>query len=151
MKYFYRITKYFNYLSNGHLSDDGWSSFSDVGKKISFEQYLEIEKQYIDTILAICKYNNIGYLKISKLWTNTKTYNLKNKDLISIKDLPNIISCILREDIWCKLVHRKCQFHFGYDFYMYCISQQDLFEFLKNNSKLNIEKYKSPYYRRNNL
>lgn len=152
MKYSYRITKYFKYTKQGFLADDGWSSFSDIDlNRVSQEEYLNIEQKYISAVILICQYLGVGYLQVSKLWNYNKKSRFRNKDLISLKDFPSFIQGILREEYWCKLIHPKCQFHFGYDFYMYCVSNTDLFELLTKNSQLHIEKFKSPYYKKNNL
>ncbi|WP_303817260.1 hypothetical protein [Actinobacillus minor] len=151
MKYSYRITRYFKYSENGYLTDDGWTSYCDVGKSVSLAEYLNSEEQYISTIINICKHLNIGCLRVSKLCNSFEKSTVKNKELISLSNLPEVLRGILREEFWCKLVHKKCQFHFGYDGYMYCVSEIDLFEFLIKISKLHIEKYPSPYYRKNNL
>ena len=62
------------------------------------------------------------------------------------RDLVKLLKLILREKIWCKLCSRNCEFHFGYDYYLYCICNKDLYRFFDTSSMiLNIEKYISPY------
>ncbi|HGO5855727.1 hypothetical protein ACJ7Z2_05195 [Mannheimia glucosida] len=141
----YRITKYFNYNIDGFLADDGWSSFSDVPEKISLEEYLKIEQQYIYTILAVCKQLNIEYLRIKQLSDSNKKSGYRNRQKIKLSDLPIFLKGLLRENYWCKLTHFKCEFHFGYDYYLYCIAQADLFHFLNEQSELHIERFISPY------
>lgn len=141
----YRITKYFSYNHEGFLADDGWSSFSDVPEKVSLSDYLNVEKQYIQTILAICKQHNIEFLRIKQLSDRHKKSGYRNRQKVKLMDLPLFLAGLLRENYWCKLTHFKCEFHFGYDYYLYCISQADLFDFLTENSPLHIECFDSPY------
>lgn len=80
------------------------------------------------------------------------------------KDLPNIVSegmelnimsaqvatsLILRDLFWCKLVSgNKLQIHFGFDFYMYIVSENKCFPLinrLRAHSKLFIEEFPSPF------
>lgn len=147
MKYInsYRITKYFTYTNAGFLADDGWSSYSDVPDKITLEQYLKVEQQYIQIILDICKTQNIHFLRIKQLSDWQKKSPYRNRHKIPLAHLPEFLRGLLRENYWCKLTHFKCEFHFGYDYYLYCLSQEDLFDFIQSVSPLNIERFKSPY------
>lgn len=153
LKYSYRITKYFEYTPCGRFltsNENDWTSYCEVPKKVSLEEYLITEQKYIDIVLSVCKRYGIGCLRVSKKdpFSNVP---YRNKDLISFKDLPDFIRGILREEFWCKLKHKKCEFHFGYDYYMYCVAESDIFSFLKDNSTLHIERYPSPYRRKNGL
>lgn len=81
-----------------------------------------------------------------------------------LRDMPNAItegmtlrepeimavsSLILRDVFWCKLVSKtNLQIHFGFDYYMYIVSDQDcsaLISILKRESNLYIEEHPSPY------
>lgn len=58
-----------------------------------------------------------------------KKSGYRNRQKVKLMDLPLFLAGLLRENYWCKLTHFKCEFHFGYDYYLYCISQADLFDF----------------------
>ena len=123
-------------------------SFSDVGKGIvSLNKYTKIESEYICLILKICKLHKIKYLKIKELdnFNHLKQYS-NNQKITNEEDLIKLLKLILREKIWCKLCSRNCEFHFGYDYYLYCICNKDLYCFFNTSSTtFNIEKYISPY------
>lgn len=147
MKNSYRITKYKKYNSEGFLCSDTWSSFYDIREKTTLEEYLKVEKEYIKIIKKVCEYLNIGHLVISDLEINEKDFSkIKNNEKISSTQIDDIVKAILREKIWCKLKSKICEFHFGYDMYMYCVTDIDIFQFLKDNANiLNIEAFNSPY------
>lgn len=152
MKFSYRITKYHKYSNEDKkilcTSPEEWTSFSDVGKGIvSLNEYTKIESEYICLILKICKLHKIKSLKIKELdnFNNLKQYS-NNQKITNEEDLIKLLKLILREKIWCKLCSRNCEFHFGYDYYLYCICNKDLYCFFYTSSTtLNIEKYISPY------
>ena len=147
MKNSYRITKYKKYNSEGFLCSDTWSSFYDIGEKTTLEEYLKVEKEYIEIIKKICKHLNIDHLVISDIEINEKDFSkIKNTDEISSIQIDDIVKAIFREKVWCKLKSKICEFHFGYDMYMYCVTDIDIFQFLKDNANiLNIEAFNSPY------
>lgn len=152
MKFSYRITKYHKYSNEDKkilcTSPEEWTSFSDVGKGlVSLNEYTKIESEYICLILKICKLHKIKSLKIKELdnFNHLKQYS-NNQKITNEEDLIKLLKLILREKIWCKLCSRNCEFHFGYDYYLYCICNKDLYCFFNTSSTtLNIEKYISPY------
>ena len=141
----YRISKY--NPKNKNLQNT-WSSYSDIGKiyngKIfTVEEYLLMEKNYINLILFILKENNIKNIKLEKLeivfsiqelnkmLNDSGLFlsledinlinNLKNNKIFTFYELPRLIRLILRECFWGVLVSKnsKCIIEFGYDYYMY--------------------------------
>ncbi|WP_225315086.1 hypothetical protein [Neisseria zalophi] len=130
MKYSFRITKYKIYGDDKktlYSLPDEWTSFFDVEKGIvSMKEYKRVELEYINIILKICELLNVKCLKIKALsiYSNIKAY--KNNQHIDIKKLPKLLELILREDMWCKLCSRNCQFHFGYDYYLYAVCNKDI-------------------------
>jgi hypothetical protein len=58
----YRITKYDPTLrdENGRYTREEWTSFSQVGGAVSFEEYVRVEKAYIDTALAFLREDKVG-------------------------------------------------------------------------------------------
>lgn len=152
MKFSYRITKYHKCLQEDKRilcsPPKEWTSFADVGKGIvSLDEYMKTESKYIRLILEICKLHKVKSLKIKELdnFNHLKQYS-SNQKISNEIELIELLKLILREKIWCKLCSRNCEFHFGYDYYLYCICNKDLYCFFDIPSiMLNIEKYISPY------
>lgn len=149
MKHSYRITKYWQYDSEGFLTSppQEWTSFHDIKKgKGTLDDYLKTENEYLDTIYNICNHLNINSLTIKDLSNFNQLKGYKKWQKLNIKDAQNLARLILREEIWCKLHCEKCEFHFGYDYYMYCVCNENLIDFFKSRKTfLNIEEFKSPY------
>jgi hypothetical protein len=152
MKFSYRITKYHSYFdtNNKILSSQPreWTSFCDVENgMVSLEEYEKIESEYIRIILEICKFVDIRYLKIKELENFNHLKEYKNNQRIYIENnLTELLKLILREKISCKLWNRNCEFHFGYDYYLYCVCNKDLTKlFNELRTFLNIENFISPY------
>ncbi|NDL01547.1 hypothetical protein [Photorhabdus bodei] len=148
MKYSYRITKYTNIKENGDIfsSYNEWAGFFDIGQKVEKDEYEKIENQYIDYVINLCHCLKIKLLRIKELEVNIDEVSYLDGESIDISQLRNIIQSILREDIWCKLISDQCEFHFGYDFYMYFVSKIDPQECIdKINTLLTVQRYRSPY------
>ncbi|MDE9541209.1 hypothetical protein [Xenorhabdus bovienii] len=148
MKYSYRITKYTNINENGDVfsGSDEWTSFFDIGQKVEQDEYDKVENQYIDYAVNLCHCLRVNSLIIKGLEVNVNEASYFDGESIDINRLRNVIRSILREDIWCKLISDKCEFHFGYDFYMYFVSKIDPQECIeKINTLLTVQKYRSPY------
>lgn len=148
MKYSYRITKYtqIDELGRGHSSPNEWTSFYDIGNKVTESEYKKVEQKYIDYILDACNCLGVKSLEIQGLELNVDKYKYAEGSIIQLSEIKELVQSILREYIWCKLISNECEFHFGYDFYMYflfnacsekCIAQ------IKTD--LTVQKYKSPY------
>lgn len=105
--------------------DGHWTSFHDIGKLVSKEEYLKVEKAYIDTIISICTCLGIKKLIVSDLEIYGEGSTYVNNEEIGIKDVRIIAKAILRESIWCKLKSPNIEFHFGYDYYMYFLSKSN--------------------------
>lgn len=148
MEYSYRIVKYTNINENGDICShpDEWTSFFDVGQKVEESEYEKVEVQYINYVLELCDCLKINSLNINDLSVNVERSSYFEGQSIYISQLGDVIRSILREDIWCKLVSDRCEFHFGYDFYMYFVSKIEPLECIsKIETKLTVQKYKSPY------
>ena len=144
MKYSYRITKY-DPLGNECLNSE-WTSFFDIGKSVSEEEYLLTETNYVETVVAICQCLGVSVLIISNLEINSEGEPYTEGQSIEVDRLAPVLKAILREKIWCKLKSASCEFHFGYDYYMYLISETDAaLCFPKERSKLFFEAFLSPY------
>ncbi|MCT4646130.1 MAG: hypothetical protein N4A74_14180 [Carboxylicivirga sp.] len=135
----YRITKYHHNKLTNH---EEWTSISDIGKtfdgvKLSKEEYLKIEKNYIDAcILLFDDFKSDGILikELDKIAYGTdgldELYNdgllslykvLDENKRLSRSNFVLALQLVLRENIWCKMsdVNNSFLIEFGYDYYMY--------------------------------
>ncbi len=159
--YSWRITKYNPAKRNesGHYTDlDEWTCFSEIGKKLTMDEYLDIEKRYIDAIMIVMDEMNIDSLFIeslelypeeitvqdarefiSKLWVGKKINKL---------EIQGIAQLTLRNAVWCKLRLRNRFFvHFGYDYYMFIGVSDSCSKALEKIKSIGlyVEDYDSPY------
>lgn len=132
--HYWRITKY-NPLyrdDKGDYTKDEWTSYSDIGKTfqgkiLTLEEYLKIEKAYIQAVLLFMKCLNLTLLRISclekdgrrpkKITTDNNIEIINNQD-VNAETIKHIIQLILRDKIWCKFKAKDLQVRFGHDFYM---------------------------------
>ncbi|WP_411705595.1 hypothetical protein [Edaphovirga cremea] len=150
MLYSYRVTKYFQSDINNNLISvkNEWTSFSDVGVSVTMENYVKIEKSYLEVISSLCSYLKVDKLQVFDLECFDDLSLIADGQLLTIEEATVLASRVLREEIWCKLISSSIEFHFGYDFYMYVVSNVDLSQFLSKincNEILNIHEYMSPY------
>ncbi len=164
----YRITKYNPKYRNelGHFIRGDWTSYNDIGKicndvLITYEDYLKVENQYINTIVEIMsslKMNEISLVEREK--NHTKLYDkkttkemkrlnrkLKRRNAVFISEIPDLCRLILREYAWAKIESKKMFVHFCYDYYMY-IGLEEQYEYVIDKVKyigLFIEQMESPY------
>ncbi len=160
------ITKYNpkNYDSAGAYLIDEWTSYSDIGKGIdpvanallSKEGYLEVEGNYISAVKMFMTEVNAKKIKVIELYKISDADDfdkyddkvlfdfyteLKEKEY-SISSLHIIMQLILREYMQAsiQLVTPKMDstVYFGYDYYMYFVS--DTFDF--NNLQKELIKYR---------
>lgn len=160
MKWF-RISKYdpaFRDIDGKYLKKD-WTSFTDIGKeyggnKLTVDQYIEVEDQYISFLL--CLFDLLDVQKIQITETENEILNSDNEyqfpEILNDRNtIIDVIRNILREKIWGKLISKnKIEIHFGYDFYMYVgISKnfdKNVSACQKNKDNIFIEKIDtSPY------
>ncbi|WP_024549757.1 hypothetical protein [Siccibacter turicensis] len=147
MKLSYRITKY----KDKHDDDcyyshaQEWSSFFDVGSKVSLQEYIAVEDSYIDFLIAACRYYQVTSLQIVGLEVYEST-EYKDMSIVDIDSVPQVVRDILREKIWAKLVAPYLEFHFGYDFYMYFLCEDNKEMFISTvDTPLTVDAYISPY------
>jgi len=172
MYYSWRITKFdpkFRDKYGRYIKND-WTSISDVNKVVngqilSFESYLHVEDKYVQAVLDFSKYFSVPSLKIVGLekysetlkvsnerWYTEelkKVYSLIEEGLdVSNENIEYVCKLILRNDLWCKLEYEKRMFiHFGYDYYMYIVSDgynEELLNKISDNG-LFVEQMVSPY------
>ena len=93
-----------------------------MGKKLSLEEYLEIEKRHIDCAFDIitqsqCKYLTIGYV------ADYDNIGYRYKDRIPVERASKLLRDMLRSKVFCVLVNlrRKVVIYVSYDYYMYAL------------------------------
>lgn len=150
--YFWRITKY-----KPGTNADEWTSVSDVGKVydgkvFEWKEYLRIENLYLNAIQLIAKLNMVSFFEISNLELlqdpGILPYNITDHSTVNLESALAISQKVLREELWCKLLHNKMIIHFGYDYYMYIGSAQHSSSVLKKilDMGLFVEEKLSPYF-----
>jgi hypothetical protein len=170
----YRITKYNPKLRNelGHYSDNDWTDISDVGnvfngKSLSETEYIEVETDYITSVIKILQENNQDYLRLvsynkdlfeffinsqKKDWAylpNLKSSSLYEDKKIYLEDIAVLIKINLRAFIGMTLeIKDEFYVHFGWDLYMYigCPNISTKLRDQLNSTSIYIEDSDSPYY-----
>lgn len=148
----YRISKYNPIYRdrNGIFQNDEWTAVSDIGKnynnkEVSKEEYLEIEKKYIEALKIIMKEKGINKLIVKELekeftlsevckqleevqivLSKEERYQFREiEEDYTIGDgkVEGILKLLLREGLWCKLINVEFNFsvEVGYEYYMYVI------------------------------
>ena len=141
MKLSYRITKYTDKHNNGNYysHDQEWSSFFDVGSKVTLQEYIAVEDLYVNFLMDACKFYKVTALQIVGLEINDML-------ILDIGSIPQVVRDILREKIWAKLVSPYLEFHFGYDFYMYFLCEDYKEMFIATvDTPLTVDACISPY------
>ena len=149
----YRITKYNPvYRVNGVYTKDEWISMYDVGesfdgKTFTFEEYLAVEKSYLNVIEMVLQKLNIRKVRIKQ---GENMYSrLNNSTLRSHEEVISVARGCLREEFWCKLVSKDFFVHFGYDYYMYIganIEEEHMSEIARENGLFSELIQQSPYF-----
>lgn len=155
--YCYRITKYDPKLRNkkGYYLIDDWTSMSDIGSKFNsriftIDEYMLIEDKYIEFIKKFISINKLRLLSTHILeshnsWEQIEEYELKftgrcdkrflgvfnsisDNVEMSLEKTLVLARMILREYLWTSIKCGKNMIRFGYDYYMYFISEYDCFD-----------------------
>lgn len=129
MSYSYRITKYHTYIEGTpYLTSppEEWLDYSDVGGIVTLEDYLEVESQYVDVVLALSAM--AGITRFQKIFWKTMLMHEDEIPYIEgpIVDGPDALAEAVRHflrHMGGKLVavNGQASIHFGWDFYMYMI------------------------------
>ena len=145
----YRVTKYDpkkRDKSGRYIDQEEWTCFSEVGTKLSLEEYEKVEKKYIEAALIFQK-ENIDNLKVE----NVENHSNENIDELSkpmtIHLFKAILQNILRNKYWCTLESEKGFVHIGWDYYMYIGCEREKEDCIKETEEngLFVEKFNSPY------
>jgi len=159
--YSWRVTKYDPLnrdVDGNYLNHEEWTEFSDVGTKVSIEEYLKTEQNYINAISSFM--DEIGldrvYVIALEQWSD-EVRNQHDKEFLSkiwiekavnIQEVRELAKLTLRNAIWCKLGYKKQFFvHFGYDYYMYIGADRECMKAIDAvlQSGLFVERFESPY------
>lgn len=145
----YRISKYDPIYRdrNGIYQHDEWTAVSDIGKKyideeLSKEEYLEIEKKYIEVLKKIMKEKEINKFVVKELekeftlnevckqleeiqivLSKEERYQFREIEedyTIKYSEVDIILKLLLRELLWCRLVDIESNYsvEIGYEYYM---------------------------------
>jgi hypothetical protein len=145
----WRITKYNpkNRDEKGYYLDEKeWTCFSEIGTKVSKEDYLRTESNYINAITTFMDVLGIKklYLNALEIWSdevNTQNVSPFLSKMwvgkpISTQEIKELAKLTLRNVIWCKLSYKNKFFvHFGNDYYMYIGTNMDSSKSLSKNRR----------------
>jgi hypothetical protein len=159
--YSWRITKYDPLKRDGdgsYLDLEEWTCFSEVGTKVSMEEYQKQEEKYvhaITTFMAEMGLNRVYVIALEQ-WSDEVRNQSANEFLskiwigkaVAVQEVRKLAKLTLRNAIWCELGYKNQFFiHFGYDYYMYigaseeCVKAKEIVK----ETGLFIEDFKSPY------
>lgn len=157
----WRITKYDpknrNEIGN-YLDDKEWTCFSEVGTKLSEEEYLRTESNFINAITTFMDEMGLNkvYLNALEIWSDEVSKQNASPFLskmwvgkcVTTQEIKELAKLTLRNVIWCKLSCKKEFFvHFGYDYYMYIGANKDCHNARQKvvATGLYVEEFNSPY------
>lgn len=159
--YSWRITKYdpLKRDSDGYyLNSQEWTCFSEVGTKVSDEEYLKTEQKYLDAIRSFMRDLSLdsAYVYALEMWPNEDENTTKDRFLseiqigkaISTEEVQELARLSLRNEVWCKIgIENHFFVHFGYDFYMYIGADRNCSKAIQSvtQSGLFVEEFESPY------
>ena len=150
----YRITKYNpkNRNDQGHYLDlEEWTEYSDVGEKVSLEDYERVEAAYISSALDLVLECEPYGLRVVSLEDYQNKCPFKENDNVPQKDMETVMRSLLRGEYWCRLESDNAFVHFGWDYYMYVgvqtASPQSISRVTKR--ELYVEDFISPYHPEN--
>ena len=119
----YRITKYdprHRDSSGAYLLPDEWTSYSDVGRSVSLEEYLATEERYISTAVAFLREAGVESLEARTVDTHGSAVGAPIEGAsLGPAEWPRAFRSVLREKWWCRFESDAGFVHFGLDYYMY--------------------------------
>lgn len=145
---------------NGFYTKSEWVSFHQVGqffdnKLLTFEAYSEVEKKYIEASICFFKFHKTKKIHLKNIEKNDfANYNQKDRESlvlfyhsvtdgfqITVDELNIIVKLILRNLIWAELFDNNSEeiaLRFGYDYYMYFNSNENMDELFKSVAKIGL-------------
>src|SRR5262245_29706913 len=118
----YRITKYDPRLrdSSGRYLRDEWTSYSDVGRLVSLEEYIATEERYIEMALAFLGAAGVKNLEARGVENHRGVVAAPAEGaILAPSEWSLSFRSVLREEFWCRFESDAGFVHFGYDYYMY--------------------------------
>ena len=145
----YRITKYDPSLRNtsGAHRPDEWTSYSDVGRLVSLEEYLATEARYVKTAVALL--GEAGVRSLEALGVENRAAAAPAEGaMLAPAEWPIAFRSVLREECWCRFEAEAGFVHFGYDYYMYVgvRCQDDVAQAAALSRGRFVEPWVSPYH-----
>ena len=132
--------------------------FSEVGTKVSIEEYQVTEEKYLNAITTFMAEMGLNRVYVTALeqWSDEVRNQSANEFLskiwigkaVTIQEVRELAKLTLRNAIWCKLRYEKKFFvHFGHDYYMYIAVSKDCTEAKEvvKETGLFIGDFQSPY------
>jgi len=131
--------------------------YSQVGTQVggsilTMEEYLRVEKSYVDTAVGILAECDVQSVAIDALENNgrhqAKSFVVAEGQQLSGESLREALRSLLRGDFWCRLLDgERAYIHIGWDYYMYvavpCAGLSSIAA--ARNAGLFIEPFESPY------
>jgi hypothetical protein len=116
--------------SAGRYHKEEWISYYDIGKEfaggiLTLDEYLRVEKQYLDTIVDLVRATGETRLNVKELELRDEQRSLihipslQNGFQIEGESLLGVLQDGLREMLWCRLENENISLSFGYDYYIY--------------------------------
>ncbi len=130
------------------MDQDEWTSFSEVGTKVSREDYEAVETNYIESAIELVSGLKRIEFTICGLEDQTERSGLIEGSQIDGPEIERILRGILREEYWCRLETKEAFIHVGWDYYMYVgvpEAGDSTMERISNRG-LFVEDFTSPYH-----
>ncbi len=151
----YRVTKYDPAYrdQSGRYTRDDWIMFGQVGQEcggtvLTLGEYEWVESAYIDSALAFLREAGIGSLVAQGVENSSGSSSaLQEGARVALRELPDVMRRILREEFWCRLEAPGAFVRFGHDYYMYIgvpEACKSACEFARERA-LFVEPFESPY------
>ncbi len=118
----FRITKYNpdkRDASGAYLDHDEWTSFTEVGTKLSEKEYHAVELNYIEAAIDLVSDQQIKELTVLGLEDHNRSSNLTEGSKIEGREIEEVLRSLLREEYWCRLESEEAFIHIGWDYYMF--------------------------------
>lgn len=148
----YRITKYDPALRRAdgtYLREEEWTSFGDVGLRVSLEAYEQVEEAYLHVVAEALRGAGITSLVVRGIENSAgKQHAPREGQILEADDFRRVIRSVLREEYWCRLEAADGFVHVGYDFYLYVGMRENAADLpaIGASRGLFVEPWNSPYF-----
>lgn len=145
----FRVTKYNpeNRNAAGEYLLDEWTEFSDVGKRISLEEYERVENAYLQSAADFTGTWRSSFARVTDIQAPKGNGTFAEAEHIAKDDIPALLRSLLRSEFWCKIEADDGFIHVGWDFYMYLGCPEIDEDVIKRTEArgLFVEQFASPY------